>query len=126
MSKETTYAGMLGSWRRWVAALVANGADLGHLEVPRTELESLAAQGQGLIQTQSQLTAAKQEASRELREVMVEGQRLVTVLKLAVKQYYGIGSEKLVEFGLQPFRGRKALVKEPPPVEEVAATPSAD
>ena len=117
MSQETTYAGMLGSWQRWIAALLANGADLEHLEVPRTELQSLAARGQSLIQTQSELTAAKQETSKELREVMAEGQRLVTVLKLAVKQHYGIGSEKLVEFGVQPFRGRNALVKEPPPVE---------
>ena len=118
MSQETTYAGMLGSWQRWIAALVANGADLGHLEVPRTELESLAAQGQGLIQTQSQLTAAKQDASRELAEVMVEGQRLVTVLKLSVKHHYGIDSEKLAEFGLQPFRGRSRKSAEPPPLPE--------
>jgi hypothetical protein len=117
MSKETTYAGMLGSWQRWVAALLANGADLSHLEVPRTQLNELAANGQELIRRQSELAASKQEASRELQEVMVEGQRLVTVLKLAVKQHYGIDSEKLVEFGLQPFRSRRRKAAEPPAPE---------
>lgn len=41
------------------------------------------------------------------------------VLKLSVKQQYGIDSEKLSEFGLQPFRGRRRKVNEPPPVETV-------
>ena len=115
MSKETTYAGMLGSWQRWIKALLANVADLGYLEVPREQLNELAARGRELIQTQSQLTAAKQDASQELGVVMVEGQRLMTVLKLAVKQHYGIDSEKLAEFGLQPFRGRSRKAAEPPP-----------
>ncbi|MEA2561262.1 MAG: hypothetical protein QOH06_2766 [Acidobacteriota bacterium] len=116
MSKETTYAGMLGAWLRWVSALLANGSDLGHLTVPREQLGTLAARGQELIQTQSQLTAAKQDASQELGEVMVEGQRLMTVLKFAVKQHYGIDSEKLAEFGLQPFRSRRrSKAAEPPP-----------
>jgi len=109
---------MLGSWQRWVAALLANGSDLSHLQVPREQLGTLASRGQELIQTQLQLTAAKQDAPQDLGEVMVEGQRLVTVLKLAVKQHYGIDSEKLAEFGLQPFRGRRRKADEPPPLPE--------
>lgn len=119
MSKETTYAGMLGSWQRWIATLLANGSDLGHLQVLWEQLGTLATRGQELIQTQSQLTAAKQDTSQDLREVMAEGQRLVTVLKLAVKQHYGIASEKLVEFDLLPFRGRsRRKAAEPPPLPE--------
>jgi hypothetical protein len=33
------------------------------------------------------------------------------VLRLAVKQHYGIRAEKLAEFGLQPFRGRPRSVQ---------------
>ncbi len=122
MSKETTYAGMLGSWQRWIATLIANGADLGHLQVQREQLESLRLRGQDQIQRQSELTAAKQDLSQQLRETMGEGQRLVTILKLSVKQHYGIDSEKLAEFGVQPFRGRiRRKATEPPPVETVQA-----
>ena len=118
MSKETTYAGMVGSWQRWIAALVANEADLAYLQIPREQLESMRLQGQDLIQRQSELAAAKQELSQQLRTVMVEGQRLVTVLKLSVKRHYGIDSEKLAEYGVQPFRGRsRRKASEPPPVE---------
>ena len=54
--------------------------------------------------------------------MIVEGQRLATVPKLVVKQHYGIDSEKLAEFGLQPFRGRRRSKIEEPPVE----TPKAE
>ena len=118
MSKETTYAGMLGDWDRWTTAVSANGSQLGHLEVQRAQLESLATQGRDLIRRQSELTAAKQDASKELQKVMAEGQRLVTVLRVTVRQHYGIDSEKLAEFGLAPFRGRRRKAAEPPPVEK--------
>jgi hypothetical protein len=38
---------------------------------------------------------------------MDEASRLGTVLRFAVKQHFGIRAEKLTEFSLQPFRGRK-------------------
>ena len=44
-----------------------------------------AAEGKDLIQKQSELAAAKQDLSKRLREVMVEGQRLVTVIKGTVE-----------------------------------------
>jgi hypothetical protein len=56
--------------------------------------------------------------TRQLQEALVEGQRLATVLRLAIKEHYGIRSEKLAEFGLQPVRGRprkaKPAAPEPP------------
>ncbi len=117
MSKETTYAGMLGDWDRWTTAVAANEPQLGHLQVQKEQLISLAMRGRDAIRRQSELTAGKQEASREVQEVMAEGQRLVTVLRVSVRQHYGIDSEKLTEFGLQPFRGRRRKSLEPPPVE---------
>lgn len=36
-----------------------------------------------------------------------EGQRLASVVRSAVKEHYGVREEKLAEFGMQPFRGRK-------------------
>ena len=40
-------------------------------------------------------------------DTLTEAERLSTVLRLAVKQHFGIRSEKLAELSLQPFRGRK-------------------
>src|SRR6185295_15712011 len=59
-------------------------------------------------------TAAKQEASLQLRTSLAECERLANILRLGVKQHYGIRSEKLAEFGLQPFRGSKTPDAEEP------------
>ena len=114
MSKETTYAGILGEWERWTTALLGDGSSLGHLEVPRADLEALTVRGKELIQKQSELTASKQDTSKELRKLIIEGQRLATVLRFAVRQRYGIDSEQLAKFGLQPFRGRRRKTDELP------------
>jgi hypothetical protein len=55
------------------------------------------------------LAAEKQDVSKQFVDTLTEAERLSTVLRLAVKQHFGIRSEKLTEFDLQPFRGRKKL-----------------
>ena len=56
------------------------------------------------------------------QSLLTEAERLITVLLLAVKQHYGIRSEKLAEFGIQPFRGRRR--KEEPTPETAGAAPT--
>jgi hypothetical protein len=76
-----------------------------------------------LSQEQASLTARKQDITRRLQYETVEAHRLATVLLLGIKAHYGIDSEKLVEFGMQPFRGRTRKVQEPetPPLPEAPA-----
>ena len=63
------------------------------------------------------MTAEKQEISKQLKGALDEAERLATVLRLAIKQHFGIRAEKLAEFDLQPFRGRKksTFLPTPPP-----------
>ena len=63
--------------------------------------------------------AEKQGLSRQLKTVFTESDRLANVVREALKAHYGIRAEKLVEFGMQPFRGRK-LAKTAP---ETPGTP---
>jgi hypothetical protein len=122
MSKETTLKGKLGDLERLLSALTANSAEVPHLEVSRAQLESLLSQAQGAADLQALHTAAKQEASQKLKLSLNEGMRLANVLRLALKQHYGIRSEKLAHFGLQPFRGRRP---KPTPEEPPALPPPA-
>jgi chromosome segregation ATPase len=119
MSKETTLKGKLGDLLRLSASLNANKEGLQHLEGSRAELDDQIAKAQEAADRQALHTAGKQEASKQLRASLDEGQRLANVLRLAVKQRYGIRSEKLAHFGLQPFRGRprnaKPTTEEPQP-----------
>jgi len=121
MTKETTNAGKLGRLQRLSTALNANGADLPHLEGSRAQFVALLTQAQEAAMQQSAFTASKQEASQRLKTFLIEGARLAHVLQLAVKQHYGIRSEKLTEFGLQPFRGRKVS-----PIPELTPRPGVE
>jgi hypothetical protein len=114
--KERTRSGLFGEWQRLSAALQANQTDLPHLETQRTQFTTLLGQAENLFQDQAALTASKQEASQNLGSVLSECQRLATVLRVCLKQFYGPGAEKLAEYGIQPFRGR--LKKQPPPPVE--------
>jgi len=108
MAQERTNAGKLGSWQRLNVTVQANSADLPQLEAQRLRLETLIGQGLDLTKEQLAFRASKQDKSQQFQAVMDEGTRLATFLRAAVKQHYGPTSEKLAEFGLQPFRGRKA------------------
>lgn len=131
MSTETTSKGQLGDLERLLASLTANAADIPHLEVSRNQLGALLTQAREAADLQALHTAGKQEASRNLRIAFTEGMRLANVLRLAVKHHYGIRSEKLAHFGLQPFRGRPRKAKpvpeepQPPAPPETPGTPIA-
>jgi hypothetical protein len=120
MSKETTDAGKQGDWQRLLASLAANSADLTHLDPLRAQLAAQLDRAVEINRQQAGFIAGKQEKSKELRRVIVEGNRLATLLRSAVRQHYGIRTEKVAEFGVQPFRGRTRKEK---PAPEPAATP---
>jgi hypothetical protein len=120
MAKGTTYAGMLGEWKQLNGSVVENAADLVHLETSRVKLAGLLTRAEGINTQQAALTASKQEASKELREVITEGQRLANAMRVMIKEHYGIRAEKLAEFRMQPFRGRTRSVNvKPAPADPV-------
>jgi hypothetical protein len=122
MAKETTYSGILGDWQRLGGSLASNTADLTHVQGVVQRFGELSTRAQEIVKQQAAQVATKQATSKELRTVVVEGQRLASLLRQAVKQQYGIRSEKLAEFGLQPFRGRPR--REPPVVQEPEPAPA--
>ncbi len=117
MAKETTYAGIVGDWQRLLGAMEENIGELPLLEPFRLRLRDMAAQALNISKRQAALKADKQQASKEMREAVVEGQRLANVVRSVVKEHYGIREEKLAEFGMQPFRGRKPKPA-PEPLED--------
>ena len=121
-AKERTYVAILGVWQRLLAQLTANIAELAHLGPHRAKLEGILARAVDINQQQTALTASKQEMSKQLQELVIEGQRLTTVLRLSIKEHYGIRAEKLAEFNLQPFRGRSRSAKPAPEPETPSPT----
>jgi hypothetical protein len=113
MSTESTYKGKIESWDHLQERLTANAADLAHLEALRKRLDEVTEQARQMAAAQAAQRAAKQTASQTLKSAVIEGDRLANLLRSAVKQHYGIRSEKLAEFGLRPFRGRNRTAKAP-------------
>jgi DNA-binding protein H-NS len=129
MSTETTYKGKIEDWDRLHERLTANAAELAHLDVMKARLETAMEQTRQIAALQAAQTAAKQQASKSLKEAIAEGDRLANLLRAAVKQHYGIRSEKLSEFGVKPFRGRKKAEKPEPapgPQPKAAGNPGAE
>jgi hypothetical protein len=127
MGNETTYSGVLGSLGRLSSALDANAADLAYLDGTRLRLSKIVGDIKGVAQQQAALTASKQDATKQLRGLLVEGQRLAAGMTKLLQQNYGTRSEKLAEFGLQPFRGRKPRTpKTPEPPTPSTPAPAAE
>ena len=126
MSQETTKAGVMGDWQKLLKSFEENPDDLSYLEVPRTKLAGLFARAVEINHQQAAMAASKQSASKELRAIFAEGRRLATSLRRMVQDRYGVDSEKLTEFGLQPFRGKPFFPRKrkPQTEPESPATPN--
>lgn len=103
---ERTRAAKLRDWQRLLTALREHHTDLPHLERHREQLETLLHHAQELVQTQAALSSIRHGATKQLSELLADGQRLMTVLRYSVRQHYGPSAEKLSSFGIQPFRSR--------------------
>ena len=124
MSRETTYAGVLGDLGRLNDALIANAADLAHLAGVQEKVATLLQAAQEAAQAQAALIASKQEASRQLLRLIGDLQRVGTATRKLLREHYGLRAEKLAEFGVQPFRGRKR--RSAPEIPAPEAAPPAD
>jgi hypothetical protein len=102
------------------AALEANAGELEHLEGARQALRALIAELRALSAEQSLHTANRQQTTKRLQGAMNEGKKLVTFLRAGLKQHYGNRNEKLVEFGIRPFRSRTPETPRPSTVEDGA------
>lgn len=115
MSQESTKAGRLGDWQKLLKSFAENPDDLSHLEGSRAKLEGLYSRAVAINHQQAAMAASKQAASKELQAIFAEGRRLATSLRRMVQDRYGINSEKLAEFDLQPFRGKPFIPRKRKP-----------
>jgi hypothetical protein len=86
----------------------ANKEELPALEPFRLKLTGLLTEMLETGRQHAALKASKQESAKKFRRLLTEGQSVANVVRIAVKDHFGPREEKIAEFGLQPFRGRKA------------------
>lgn len=120
MSRPKTYVGILGTWQRLLAPLQDLPPGLEFLVTLRDKLATMLGRAVDVTMQQHGMAADKQQLSVELRQIVNDGERLATALRVTIKEHYGPRAEKLTAFGIQPFRGRKPL---PAPVPEPGPDP---
>ena len=101
MAKETKKTGILGDMQNLSATMELNKELLPDLEPFRLKLNGLVTQTVEAGRQQAAMKASKQELSKQVRQFLTDGQRMVDVIRTAVRDHFGPKSEKLAEFGLQ-------------------------
>jgi hypothetical protein len=102
----------------------ANKDQLPHLEMFRLKLGGVVTQALEAGKQQAALKASKQESSKQFRQFLIQGQRLANVIRTAVKEHFGPREEKVAEFGLPVFRGRKAKPPAETPQPTISPAPA--
>src|SRR4029078_13568863 len=82
--RETRKAGILGDLQRLSATMEANREELPQLEPFRVKLGSIFTEAVAVSRQQAALTASKQEASNQLRQLLIQGLRIADVVRTVV------------------------------------------
>jgi predicted transcriptional regulator len=90
-------------------ALATNSQELPFLEQHRVRLDAINTELKDLSAQQASLTAGKQEVSKRIADLVQAARKLLTFVDVGVKEHYGNRAEKLVEFGVQPFRSQPRI-----------------
>jgi hypothetical protein len=111
----------MGTGDHLVVTIQANSAELAHLEEARLQLSSLMEGAKAASVRQDTVRALFLQSTRDLEKAMVDTREVITRLRNGIRNQYGLRSEKLAEFGMQPRRApaRKAKQK-PAPVPQPA------
>src|SRR3954467_11855585 len=120
MARETKKTAILGDLQNLSATMELNKELLPDLEPFRLKLTGIVTQTVDAGKQQAAMRAAKQELSKQVRKLLTDGQRIADGVRTAGRDHFGPESEKLAEFGLQPFRGRKVKAA---PVKPTPTTP---
>ena len=124
MANDWLYMNTVNGWDKVEAAVTASGEP--QLEVSLPVLRTKSQRARLLFTQQASLTAAKQEVTRELNQLIMEGNAVVDFIRTGARAIYGKDSEKLVEFGIKPFRGKSRKKTTPTPPLPEAPAPAPD
>lgn len=116
-------ADFIVSGKQLSAAYQANAPDLPGLDALHREFATLLTEVETLSIQQEAQTAAVQQTAKDIEERVTRGRLIATRLRNGVKLHLGTRTEKVIEFGIRPFR--KPV--RPPKVIEVktpAGTPA--
>ena len=106
MADMPEYMNRVTGWDLVVKAYSVNELDLLFMKPKSNRLAVIRDRFRDLTAERAALTARKQDVAKEMQVLFREGETLADTLRTTARQHYGLNSEKLVEFGMQPNRPR--------------------
>src|SRR5215213_4783332 len=97
-------ANILLEWEKLRAAYKANASALSGFEPLLQELEAFETEVRALGIQQDAQQGAVQQTAKEIEERVKRGTLVAARLRHAAKAVYGTRTEKMLEFGIRPFR----------------------
>lgn len=103
----TSYADHFTSFGLLNESLKANLGELPAFTDSQTQLDAVLQRMSALNKAQEALKAQLRETTKDLRDIVFSGRTLSSEIRMSLKGHYGIRSNKLTEFGIKPFTGRR-------------------
>ena len=126
MARATSFAGIMQDWENLLAALKERAELLPTLEAESIALEKTLAEARLLKVQQESQKAGRQELTQRIKTVVAHGSEVAIAIRAVAKGKVGFRNERLVHFGVSPFRKRvrKPVVVVKPPDEEPTDEPT--
>ena len=121
MPNPTSIPDITDDWQQLLGAYTVNASTLWSSEALSRELTDTLTQVQEYGLQEKASRAERQQFTKKRQETILRGKEIASRLRAGIKAVYGGKSEKLVEFGISPFRRRtRSKEKEPQPAPAAA------
>jgi predicted transcriptional regulator len=113
----------LGDWEKLAQSIdEETAAAAPQIQLIHEKLQELLAESRELAVEQKTLDSRKQAVTRRMNEILEEGRKAASALKVNLKHQFGNRNEELLRFGIQPLRGKRRPMKpKPSPDGEASA-----
>jgi hypothetical protein len=108
---------IVAHWERMLTAAAEQAENLGDAQATVDKLQGYLEEARTVFALQERATADRQEASKRIVTILRAGERAATLLRFLLKDRLGYDNERLVQFGMRPFRGVRRLLKPKEPTQ---------
>jgi hypothetical protein len=121
MPNPTSIPDITDDWQQLLGAYTANAGELQSVEPLSQQLSATLTEVQEYSLQEKASRAERQQFTKMRQETIARGKELASRLRAGIKSVYGAKNEKLIEFGVPPFRRRtRSKEKEPQPAPATA------
>jgi hypothetical protein len=121
---KSSLADFISDWETLLKNVTDTATELPDMDVYKATLEQLAGQAKDGIALAHSRRGFKQQETRDLRSLMIQGKDAAAKLRSAIKAHFGPRSERLVQYGMTPIRKPDSKNQKPKPADPAPASPS--